>query len=286
MLLHSFRHVQGIGPARERSFWAANCRTWNDLLSGSFDRSLIRIPDALLSYVKEAIRSDLDAFDRRDLEALASSFRQRDHWRFYRHFSERAVFCDIETTGTDPASSLVTVIGLYVPGEGPRVFIDGFNLDRFPETLARFEILVTFNGSSFDVPFLKRAFPDLRLPPAHIDLRWLCREIDLKGGLKQIEKSIGLARHEDVKGFSGAEAVVLWQRFIRHHDPSSLRLLVRYNLEDTVNLERLLLHCINRMYARHPFLGLDALAEEASYPACGIDPDVLIDGACRDGGFS
>ena len=31
----------------------------------------------------------------------------------------------------DPQSSIVTVIGLYRPEEGPSIFIDGFNLDRF-----------------------------------------------------------------------------------------------------------------------------------------------------------
>lgn len=286
MLLHSFRHVQGIGAARERSLWAANCRSWSDLLSGAFERERLRIPPGLLGSLTEAIRADMEAFERGDLDALASSLRQRDHWRLYRHFADRAVFCDIETTGTDPSSSLVTVVGLHAPGKGARVFIDGFNLDRFPEALARYGILVTFNGSSFDVPFLKRAFSDLRLPPAHIDLRWFCRELGLKGGLKQIEKNIGLARHEEVRGFSGAEAVVLWQRFILQNDPSALRLLVRYNTEDTVNLERLLLHCLNRMYERHAFLGLGALAEEASPPACWIDPYVLIEAARRDGGIS
>jgi uncharacterized protein YprB with RNaseH-like and TPR domain len=84
----------------------------------------------------------------------------------------------------------------------------------------------------------------------------LSREIGLKGGLKEVERQIGIFRHATVYEFSGAEAVYLWRQYQSQNNPEALELLVRYNLEDTVNLHRLLVHCINELYRVHPYLGL------------------------------
>jgi len=193
MLLHTFSHLRGIGPARERALWASGCRTWQDLVEGTAPAGL---PKSLQSTAQEQIEADLNAFNRGDLRYLAGRLAPKEHWRFYRHFKENTAFLDIETTGMDPESSIVTVIGIHSPEYGTRVFIDGFNLDEFPKAIQRFDTLVTFNGMTFDVPFLKRAFYDLDLPPAHIDLRWFARSVGLSGGLKEVERKIGISRPE------------------------------------------------------------------------------------------
>jgi uncharacterized protein YprB with RNaseH-like and TPR domain len=160
--------------------------------------------------------------------------------------------------------------------DGTEVFIDGFNLDDFPGYIGEFDILVTFNGMTFDVPFLKSSFYDLDLPPAHIDLRWLARSVGLSGGLKNVERQIGIARPEDVDEISGFDAVILWKHYVKNHDERALRRLVRYNLEDTVNLERLLAECCNRMYAAHSYLGIEPLAYEANIWASYVDVDEIM----------
>jgi hypothetical protein len=48
------------------------------------------------------------------------------------------------------------------------LFVQGINLREFPAYVARFPLLVTFNGSQFDVPFLRAHFPGARLDQAHI----------------------------------------------------------------------------------------------------------------------
>ena len=182
----------------------------------------------------------------------------------------------------DPQSSIVTVIGLYRPDLGASVYIDGFNLERFPDAIADVDILVTFNGNTFDLPFLRRLFPDASLPPASIDLRWLSREIGLKGGLKEVERKIGIFRHASVYQFSGAEAVYLWRKYLNQDNPEALELLVRYNLEDTINLHRLLVHCINQVCRAHPFLDLKPLG---FLPTTGdlVDVAAIIDQARAQG---
>jgi uncharacterized protein YprB with RNaseH-like and TPR domain len=273
MLLHTFRHIRGIGPTRERSLWASGCRTWEDMLYGAGPTSL---PKRLREPSRKQIEGDLSAFKRGDIRFLSGRLAPKEHWRFYRHFTKRVAFLDIETTGMDPESSIVTVIGVHSPKDGTQVFIDGFNIDEFPGYIGEFDILVTFNGTSFDVPFLHSAFYDLELPPAHIDLRWLARSVGLSGGLKNVERLIGISRPETVSEISGFDAVILWKHYRINHDEGALRRLVRYNLEDTVNLERLLAECCNRMYASHQYLEIEPLAFKANIWATYVDVDEIM----------
>lgn len=273
MLLHTFRHVRGIGPTRERALWASGCRTWQDMASGAGAASL---PKSLRESVPNQIKKDLGAYKQGDIRYLSGRLAPKEHWRFYRHFREKAVFLDIETTGMDPESSAVTVIGVHSKKDGTRVFIDGYNLDDFTGYIGEFDILVTFNGTTFDVPFLNSSFYDLSLPPAHIDLRWLARSVGLSGGLKSVERQIGIARPEDVDEISGFDAVILWKHYLKNHDQSALRRLVRYNLEDTVNLERLLAECCNRSYAAHQYLEIEPIAYEANIWANYVDVDEIM----------
>jgi hypothetical protein len=133
---------------------------------------------------------------------------------------------------------LVTVVGLY-DGRNMRQFVQGFNLQEFPQVLAEFDLLVTFNGTQFDLPVLKAYFPELNLPPAHVDLRFLMARLGFKGGLKKIEPRFGIHRPKAVDGMDGYMAVLLWQRYQRG-DKGALDLLLSYNREDVVNLEVLM----------------------------------------------
>jgi uncharacterized protein YprB with RNaseH-like and TPR domain len=273
MLLHTFRHLRGIGPARERALWVSGCLTWEDLASNAGRDVLSK---SLHESSQEQIQRDLDAFRRSDLHFLSGRLATKEHWRFYRHFKDKTAFLDIETTGMDPESSMVTLIGVHTLHAGTRIFIDGYNLDEFPEFIRTCDLLVTFNGMTFDVPFLRDAFHDLVLPPVHIDLRWLARSVDLSGGLKEVERKIGIARPESVSDISGFDAVILWNRYLHNHDERALRRLVRYNLEDTVNLERLLVECCNRMYKAHEYLGIEPLPFDPRIWATYVDIDAIM----------
>ena len=82
----------------------------------------------------------------------------------------------------------VTVIGALGGGK-LALFVNGINLDQFPAYVAQFPLLVTFNGSQFDVPFLRAHFPQARLDQAHIDLRFVLASLGYRGGLKAVEGS-------------------------------------------------------------------------------------------------
>jgi uncharacterized protein YprB with RNaseH-like and TPR domain len=77
------------------------------------------------------------------------------------------------------------------------------------------------------------------LPPAHIDLRFLLKRLGYAGGLKKIEKDLGIGRETEINGMDGYEAVRLWQAY-QWGDDTALKTLIRYNRADIVNLKPLM----------------------------------------------
>jgi uncharacterized protein len=122
-----------------------------------------------------------------------------------------------------------------------RVYLDiettfsGVNDINLYQALAGAETIVTFNGSSFDLPIIrKRLLADLKGEYQHCDLLYVCRKRGLQGGLKVVEQRLGIAR--DTTGVSGWDAPRLWNRYEATGDAAALALLLDYNREDVVNL--------------------------------------------------
>jgi len=162
--------------------------------------------------------------------------------RYYFTYQDRVLFLDIETEGLSKEKNDITVIGVYHCG-AYRPFIKGFNLERAFELLSRVPIWVTFNGDNFDIPFVKVKFPELSTPYLHIDLYKLSLAVGLRGGLKKIEKILGIPRK--TAGMNGYDAVKLWRRWEELGDRSALSTLILYNREDVVNLKRIMDHVGN-----------------------------------------
>ena len=132
----------------------------------------------------------------------------------------------------------LTVVGVF-DGHRMRQFVRGVDLDRVPEALDDAAILVTFFGTGFDLPFLRRAFPHMLLPQLHVDLCYMLRKLGYRGGLKSIESQMGIRRSNATTGLSGWDAVRLWQEY-RHGRKDSLETLLAYNAEDVRNMSDLL----------------------------------------------
>jgi hypothetical protein len=98
-------------------------------------------------------------------------------------------------------------------------------------------MIVTFNGSCFDLPFISSKF-NMKFDQLHIDLRFASKKLGYSGGLKNIEKQCNLKRSDETDGLDGFEAVRLWHRYLKGDD-DSLKLLTKYNSEDVINLEAL-----------------------------------------------
>jgi uncharacterized protein len=148
-------------------------------------------------------------------------------------------YLDIETTGLCSFYDEITVIGicLAIDGTSNLVQLVGNDVTRsnLLRTLRGVDTVYTYNGSRFDLPFIKfRLAVNLREHFHHHDLMRDCWRNNLYGGFKAVERQLGISRR--LRDIGGAEAVVLWWRYQTYHDRKALDLLLEYNKEDTVNL--------------------------------------------------
>jgi uncharacterized protein len=229
----SFQLLPGIGPWRERDLWSRGLLDWDAFREAPHLSDLpLRQAESLGARIAEADA----ALSYRDLAHLARLLPPREHWRLYPAFIDEAVFLDIETDGA--VNGRPTVVSLF-DRRGLHVFVQGQNLDALPEALQHSRLWVTFNGRCFDVPVLRRHFADLPEPVVHLDLRFLCRRVGLRGGLKAVEQVVGIARPPHLRGVGGLEAVLLWRTWLATDEVAALRFLVEYNLYDTFQLRAL-----------------------------------------------
>jgi uncharacterized protein YprB with RNaseH-like and TPR domain len=176
MLEQTFIHIPGVGPKTERELWQSGIRSWDDITA--ILRPPASISAALRRRLEAYIPQSVQAVKNRDAAFFARLSALGEAWRLFPEFESQAVFLDIETTGLSPVFDTVTMVGLF-DGHRYEVFIDGQNLQDLPNHLKKYSVVVTFNGAGFDLRFLKLAFPDLKLPPIHIDLRWVTRRLVL-----------------------------------------------------------------------------------------------------------
>lgn len=184
MIIHTFSVAQGIGERLERHLWRQGILTWKDFLEagpvpgipperkGHFD-------SIFLSYQKALITTDSEFF--------AKNLKRQEHWRLFNELKSRVLCLDIETNGYQPErGGYVTVVGLY-DGLECKQLIKGEDLTR--ENLQRqidgADLIITFYGGVFDIPFLLRTFPGLKINKPHFDLCFGARRLGLKGGLKK-----------------------------------------------------------------------------------------------------
>ena len=231
MLRQSFIHFNGVTAKGEIDLWQQGITCWDDAVMAP---RLIR-----RHLVKEAAESTR-RLAARDSAFFHNALPSSQRWRMYPDFMSRAAFLDIETTGLSPDSAITTMVGI-LDNDGFTAYVRGDNLDELVSALDQYEVLVTFNGASFDLPFLVREFPEIRdrlARLAHIDLRYPLKQAGFTGGLKKIERRTGLGRKSSLSNLGGADAVTLW-KMAQEGEPDALSTLIRYNAEDVTSLPKL-----------------------------------------------
>jgi uncharacterized protein YprB with RNaseH-like and TPR domain/predicted nuclease with RNAse H fold len=243
MLQQTFIHIPGIGRETERGLWKSGIRSWDD--ASKFEKRFGHIGARLHRKLDEYIPLSLEAVRRKDAAFFERLSNLGEAWRVFPEFVDECVYLDIETTGLSTVFDTVTMVGLY-DGRRYNVFVEGDNLNELPAHLSKYSVVVTYNGSGFDLRFLRLAFPDLVLPPIHIDLRWITRRLGMKGGLKAVEEKFGLKRPDAVEELTGYDATVLWAKHLRG-EKSALAQLIQYNTEDVVHLKAIMEMAYDRL---------------------------------------
>ena len=190
---------------------------------------MVGIPAAKKEFYNRKIREAQQALGVENAAYFVGRLPAKEMWRLYPYFKEDCCFLDIETD----SYGRITVVGIsnYY---NTNTFVKGFNLERslLEKELAKYKMIVTFNGGAFDLPKLKKQL-SLEMKMPHIDLKPLCVKLDLKGGLKEVERILNLKRPEHLYG----NPVELWKAFHASGDKEYLQLLVDYNTEDIENLK-------------------------------------------------
>ena len=158
-------------------------------------------------------------------------------WRLYADFRHRAAFLDIETTGLSPEYADITMVDL-LDFDGYRAFVRGENLEDLRQAIEEYDLVVTFNGASFELPFIEYKFGSMFARTAHIDLMFPLRSLGLQGGLKSIERRLRVGRPSELSTLNGFDAVLMW-RMWQMGDAGARDTLIRYNAEDVASLPRL-----------------------------------------------
>lgn len=233
MLRHTFCHLKGVSRSAEEKLWSRGIMTWDDYErsrgGGVFSERKSR--DVL-----SQLRESREALTRNDAAYFLERLPAADRVRVFPHFREQIGYLDIETTGLSSADE-ITTIALY-DGRRVRTYVNGRNLADFPADVNARQLLVTFNGERFDLPFLRLAFREA-FDQAHLDLRPVLAALGCRGGLKECERTLEVKRQVP-RELDGAEAVRLWNRYAREGDELALSLLLAYNSQDALGLELLL----------------------------------------------
>ena len=246
MLQNTFIHIQSIGAITEQRLWESGLRDWDAFTDA------ISIP--LSGKRKYLLQKGIDESRQHLYQNKPVYFSKCLHanqsWRFFPEFRNSTVYLDIETTGLDRHYHSITTITLY-DGHEIKTYVYGQNLEDFIDEIYKYKMIVTYNGKSFDIPFIESYF-NIKLNHAQIDLRYVLYSLGYRGGLKGIERQLGTDRGNlrDVDGFF---AVLLWQEYQRTGNQKALDTLLAYNIQDTVTLENLLVTAYNMKIGQTPF---------------------------------
>ena len=167
-----------------------------------------------------------------------------------------AVF-DIETTGLNPTSSRLILSGIISVNSSGAVYTQLLAEDLSDEkhvieetcsVLSKADIIITYNGRHFDIPFLKKRASayGISVPDKYnLDLYTLVRDYSALGnmlsGLKQknIEEFLGISAFRS-DTISGYESVKLFERYLNTGSFALRDKILLHNADDIRQLYRLL----------------------------------------------
>lgn len=228
--------MDGIQFKTEKKIWEQGINDWDCFLNTNRIRGISKIRkdifDKEILGAKQALKNE-------DLEFFCK-WPSSHNWRLYDYFKDETLFLDIEVGKTQKD---IIIVGMF-DGFNTKVMIKCYNLDKrlLLKELEKYKLLITFNGSSFDIPALEKYF-GFKLNIPHIDLKHLCLKLGLKGGLKAVEKKLNVYRPKHLRG----HPIDLWKAFMASGNKEYLDLMIQYNEEDVVNLKLIIDYCYKKL---------------------------------------
>jgi len=210
---------------------------------------------------------------------------------------ENSLFLDIETTGFGRASTFLTIIGLAWIEKDKVVMEQWLNetgqqeepllimeLERFLKNKTELPHLIHYNGTTFDLPYLKAKYDQYHLPSSlvqcdSIDLYHLAKKyksfLSLEGlKQKKLEECFGLFREDKL---SGQELIETYLLAIRQQDTHLLDAYLLHNKEDMEGMVFLLhLMKLDRIFHGDFEITEWAEAEDGLFITIGLSGDFFL----------
>ncbi len=269
MLHNSFLHIPSIGLKTENQIWQSGITGWDDFLKNPPDF----LSRSKVNLICDYIRISKEKIACREPEYFCSCLASGEHWRIFREFRDSIAYLDIETTGLGGPGDIITTIALY-DGANIYHYVNGKNLKDFVDDIQNYKMIVSYNGKTFDIPFIERYF-GVSIPNPHLDLRFILHSLGFSGGLKSCERQLGIGRTGLLADVDGFFAVILWREYERTGDQKALETLLSYNIEDAVNLEYLMTEAYNRKLLEIP-IELESIKKSSPPENCfSIDPETV-----------
>ncbi len=226
MIKHTFLFLLRISAKKEQTLWQNGIKDWQDFLKTEKIKG-ISIKTKL--YYNHKLKEAQQALQENNSSWFIGKLPPKEMWRLYDYFKEESCFLDVEVDSHEKVI-MVGISNYYQTNQ----FVVGVNLEKdlLQTELEKYKLLITFNGSAFDLPKLKKQFSlEIKIP--HLDLKPPCLNLGWKGGLKEIETQLNLKRPAHLRG----SPVDLWKAFHASGDREYLELLLEYNREDIENLK-------------------------------------------------
>jgi len=222
-------HCLGIGNKTENKLKAVGFNTWEDCFN---NQTCIPLKGQKLTNFLENLALSKEKLDKNDIRYFVDNLPTKEHWRILAKYFDEATFFDIETTGLRWSESQITVITAFKDYK-LHSFVYQDNLDDFLNLVDESKLLVSFNGNSFDIPFVERSFniPYINCP--YIDLRWIAYHRGYRCGLKDIEKTMNIGRPSELADVDGYEAILLFYRWQSGEEDAKYK-LIKYCQADTL----------------------------------------------------
>jgi len=246
MLTSTFQHLKGVGHKTERALWNRGILTWEEHIAAQPKQQMLfgTPPPSILS-------DSLTAYEKGDIAFFANNLARAEFYRIALEFPQEVLFLDIETTGLSLYYDQITIVGWSL-GKQYGIHIHGHDETMLRSVLSNAKVIVTFNGTMFDLKFIDKHFDSPEIPPVHLDLRYFAKRVELSGGQKKIEKEIGFKRQSELEGMLGEAAPILWHKY-RRGDQDAMRRLIEYNHADIEGMKWILDICIKRYFTKMIF---------------------------------
>ena len=167
MLQNTFIHIQRIGAITEQRLWESGLRDWDAFT----DEISIPLSGRRKYLLQKGIEESRQHLYQNNPVYFSKCLPANQCWRLFPEYRASTVYLDIETTGLDRHFNDITTIALY-DGHEIKTYVQGQNLNDFIEDIQKYKVIVSYNGKSFDIPFIENYF-NIRLDHAHIELHSL-----------------------------------------------------------------------------------------------------------------